>query len=359
MRCLCSSCGLFFFMYFLERYLVSDFPVEVREADLSLFRYQSMSAIKQKSRALVETYPKEVSSWRVLHGLHTLMDYRILLGEEGLEELWGLYLQEGLKGVSVALGVCFNTAMSLVRRFGFNDARHSAFRMIYRRMLTCGKNVFEEETSLKWYLFGFTLGDGSIDVKWQKGWGWDKVEGAVGIGVYFHAALSLVLASKDVVFLKGMGSFFTSALLSGPVKGCYSLTVRDRGVCESLLYLGILPRKSYVPTQLPEIPDEFFSYFLLGLLDSDGWVTYTNEGRRLRLGWCGHVSYLRVVYVRLLLYGFQCYFSIRADGLGILTMYATDSLVRLCNLMYKDCPYFLPRKYERIKSVLSQYGFLY
>lgn len=348
----------------IQDFLVEVISPEVLSFDVNLLHYKSLSAINSSARSLVERYPKEVSTLRYRMGLHSAMDYEILLGDDGLRCLWEYYLAHGCRGVAEVLGVCFNSAQRLSRRFGFQDPKHSAIRKQYRRDLKAGPNPLLSESALKWYLYGFILGDGSLVVKRSSAFDCSHARTFYGYdeGSFSYlksVTLSLVLSSKDLEFLSGFASFFPQGSLRGPYKGCYCFKVNDRGVCDSLLRMGILPRKSYNPTELSIIPDCYFPYVLLGLLDSDGCVSWENKGRTLRLMWCGHSSYLFCLYSRLQTICPSVRFRVRADGLGIMSLYRTSEQVVLCNLMYNAAPYFLERKYVRIKSTLTTHGFLY
>ena len=51
----------------------------------------------------------------------------------------------------------------------------------------------------------------------------------------------------------------------------YRLSVTNKNFYNSLLKLGITPRKSLI-LQLPNVPDEYFSHFVRGHFDGDGWI---------------------------------------------------------------------------------------
>ena len=348
-----------FFLMHISDYFVQDLPLEVESADLSLFRYKSFSAIKAPALELARRYPKEVSTLRFLNGLQSAVDFEILLEGDGISSLWSLYLEDGVRGVASALDVCFNTANRLSQRFGFQDGEHTHLRKMYRRYGVLGPNPFLEESGLMWYLFGFVLGDGCIECKWSRGHSFKTDFRRGDLSSLDYAATSLVLSSTDFDFLNGFRSFFPQGVISNPVKGCYSLRVWDRGVCDTLFKLGIYPRKSYNPTVLPDISKEFYPYFILGLMDSDGWVTPTNKGRRLRFGLCGHTSYIEQIYYRLQSYCPSVRYTINPKGLGIISIYRTSELVELFNCMYCDAPYYLERKHTVVKRILGKYGFKY
>lgn len=345
----------------ISDFLVKDLPEEVLACDLSLLHYHSLKAVKAAAVPLITRYPKEVATLRYLHHLHHAVDFEVLLGDVGRELLWQEYLEKGCQGVADVLGVCFNSGQRLSRRFGFQDKAHSAARLQYRRHRDLGPNPFVEESALKWYLYGFILGDGSLVAKNPSNVTARLVETVNGDVVeHFRGlSLSLVLSSKDLSFLQGFSKFFPQGKLGRPYKGCYCFTLYDRGVCDSLLQLGVYPRKSFSGALLPLIPETYFPVMLLGLLDSDGWVALGNKGRSLRLGWCGHPSYLREIFERLRSYCPSASFRVRVDGLGLINLHRTTEQVLLCNLMYKEAPYFLPRKYERVKTVLGSHGFSY
>jgi len=54
-------------------------------------------------------------------------------------------------------------------------------------------------------------------------------------------------------------------------KTSYVVRIGNKKIYEDLIQLGLCPRKSLV-IQLPELPEQFFSYFLRGYFDGDGCI---------------------------------------------------------------------------------------
>lgn len=295
-------------------------------------------------RAIKQRYPKEFATRRRQLGCSNLTDDIILLGPDGLESLWFFYLENGQLGLSRFFDVSVNTACSRMRRLGFH-ARHTE-RRDYRRSIVKTPNIFLEDSHLKYYFLGFILGDGCLQCK---SWKVRKSIRVLKDADVSSCSLCLTLSSSDLPFIQEMQMFFPGSHLSGPIKNNYCLHIRDRGICEWLLRWGIVPGKSTVGVDLPAIPDEYFPTFVLGLLDSDGWVNkHTNS--RVSLGWCGHASYMAPIYSQLKFIVPSIHYKSRPkDALIIMTLHRQSEILRLANLMYANAPMCLHRKRDRLR----------
>ena len=52
----------------------------------------------------------------------------------------------------------------------------------------------------------------------------------------------------------------------------YQLQITNTAICKDLLSLGVVPRKTYLPISLIDIPDSYFADFFRGFFDGDGTV---------------------------------------------------------------------------------------
>lgn len=343
--------GSYFFMV-LSDFFEKDIPDCLLAPEvLGELSYRSInSKLPPRVAELRDLYPRAVSTLRFQHGWSTISDALVLFSDpDALDALWHLYLDRGRMGIAEFFGICPNTALSYVRYFGFHI--RSAERLAYRRSLSCSFNPFLEESHLKYYLLGFILGDGCLVCKDN------KLRKSIRVGSDYdvtHCTLELVLSSSDLDFISKFKSIFPICRFRGPIKGNYCLHITDRGVCEWLLRWGIVPGKSSVGVTLPEIPAEFIASFLLGLLDSDGWVTFNNNGKTLVMGWCGHISYMGDVLNMIQEFAPHAYLKQRADGLVLLYVGRQHEILRLAKAMYSNVPFCLTRKRDRIVQLYGQ-----
>lgn len=342
----------------LSDFFVKEIPSEFFDsavlAELSYAR--NNKKLSPRVASLREAYPKVVSTLRFQHGWANVVDAKVLFSDPSdFELLWQFYLDNGRDGIAAFFGIGLNTALTYLRCLGFYE--RSDERLQYLRDKSSGYNPFLEDSHLKYYLLGFILGDGCLECKTsyvlngKRGSRSVRVSSADDV---FHCSLALVLSSSDEAYLRKFESVFSNTYFSGPVKSNFCLSVKDRGICEWVLRWGIVPGKSHVGVSLPAIPDEFKHSFLLGLLDSDGWVSYGNNGRGLILGWCGHGSYMPSILGSLKDLAPHAQLKVRSDGLNLIYVRYQAEVVRLARAMYANAPFCLERKKQRIVDMYGE-----
>ncbi len=146
------------------------------------------------------------------------------------------------------------------------------------------ENAFNRLTPATAYVLGFIYADGNVFTRKRGG----SVE------------YRLTIANIDKPLLNQIRTVLRSAHPLGKFKSgvntCYHLTIGNRPLVESLISLGVTPRKSKT-IQWPNLAPDLVPHFVRGYFDGDGWaVTPQAGGRALSIGF---VSGSQTFLVRL------------------------------------------------------------
>lgn len=134
-------------------------------------------------------------------------------------------------------------------------------------------------------------------------------------------------------------------------RGFVTFSVKRKKWVDDLSKYGVIPRKTST-VYFPEIPEEFLSHFIRGLIDGDGWVSFKGK----QIGFCGNetlVIQLKNILVKKL------------DVYDVKVLKISEKLFQICwcskkdikkigEFIYKDkndC--FLKPKYENYKKLTN------
>lgn len=248
------------------------------------------------------------------------MDYAF--AEEIKDELWQLYLTGGRQAVAARLGIRYNSTGHVLKRLGFYKKLELRNEAVRKRVKN--RNPFIYENSIKYYLLGFILGDGSLVTR-NNG-----------------TNLSLRIEVKDRQIMEDISKQFEL-----PIKettcGCWRMDSYDYSTVKTLLDIGMHPNKSKEGNPPIKVPEEFKEAFICGLLDSDGSILYKNHGRQLSLALYGHESYMPWVQTLIP----SSLIRKRKDGLVEVSLNRQSDVIPYLKMMYEKSPLHLNRKYER------------
>ena len=252
------------------------------------------------------------------------------LTPESVETLWLNFPRSYL---STLWGIPYPSVTHIIR--SFLDFSSCSLRLAQRYVRDNTKYCFMDvESASKYYALGLLYGDGSL----------------------YEKTKIVNFSSNDYSLVNWMSAMFNTRKIRSVRKwSCHPTYMVDTSSLKLYLKLfdfGLRPRKSFTGCALGSIPSEFLHSFLLGLFDSDGFLAYCNNKTSLRLGWCGHISYMSTVYDLLLSLGYRAKMSRRADGLVLISLYA-DSVSFLCSA-YKQAPFFCERKHSRFQAFISK-----
>ncbi|WP_449622877.1 LAGLIDADG family homing endonuclease [Robertmurraya sp. Marseille-Q9965] len=93
-------------------------------------------------------------------------------------------------------------------------------------------------------------------------------------GTVNSSAHSIVFSQKDERILRIIANFMNADYVLapfGPTKKTPSLIINSKEIKQDLANLGIKAKKSLI-VPFPEVPKEFLSSFVRGVIDGDGWV---------------------------------------------------------------------------------------
>lgn len=134
-------------------------------------------------------------------------------------------------------------------------------------------------------------------------------------------------------------------------RGFVTFSVKRKKWVDDLSKYGVIPRKTST-VYFPEIPEEFLSHFIRGLIDGDGWISFKGK----QIGFCGNetlVMQLKNILVKKL------------DVYDVKVLKTSEKLFQICwcskkdikkigEFIYKDkndC--FLKPKYENYKKLTN------
>src|SRR3989338_7818201 len=140
------------------------------------------------------------------------------------------------------------------RELGFMPIKH-----------TVNESFFDDLNEKSVYLLGYIYADGNIN------WNIDKS----------YWALTITASAKYKNHLETIRNILSSTkpLLYSHKTNSYSLIANSKKLCQNLIELGVVPRKSLI-VKFPNLPNNnLLRHFIRGIIDGDGNVRYVNRKR--------------------------------------------------------------------------------
>lgn len=223
---------------------------------------------------------------------------------------------------------------SIISKRIIRDAASQLFinAKINNQMSTWFDNI---DSHLKAYWLGFIFADGSVSKNKRQ--------------------MEIDLSIKDADHLEKFAKLF-NVEISYDYCRC-RCRVCNVYLCSRLVYIGILPNKSYLDetSVFDNVPFEFINSFILGFMDGDGSV-YKDKRRKkyVIVNFAGRKSILKCVKNRLVgnlgvndnkILPDKNIFSISWSG---------KQAKKVLEWLYKDSPIRLERKYKVYRECLSK-----
>jgi LAGLIDADG-like domain len=158
---------------------------------------------------------------------------------------------------------------------------------------------------------------------------------------------------------------------TGPLqkeKGCsekaqniYDLTIYSRRFCQHLIDKGVVERKTSKLSFPWWLPKQYWKYFLHGLFDGDGCITYSTSSKTARInGMSFQASFagslqmmLDVQKILTSEYNIPSFLAYLKKTKGKVIMFNRSNTLKLFNLLYRDPPsFYMKRKYEKFKEII-------
>lgn len=131
----------------------------------------------------------------------------------------------------------------------------------------------EIDTSEKAYFLGFIMADGNMYLSNNN---------------KYQFSIKIKSSDKDILLKFAKAIEFNLEKITerneernGTVTTCAEIKIYNQAFCESLVALGIVPRKTG-KEYMPDIPKELQKDFIRGYIDGDGWIGKDN----FQLGYC-------------------------------------------------------------------------
>jgi intein-encoded DNA endonuclease-like protein len=152
------------------------------------------------------------------------------------------------------------------------------------RKYTLNENYFDIIDSVnKAYILGFIYADGSIN----------KAKGN----------LTICLSKKDIEVLEFIKQEVNySGVISTKVINNMSyslLSITSKRLINKIIELGVVQNKTYLSTNLPDIPQEYFNDMLRGFFDGDGSI-YGDSNKGYTICFSSNISILELIKQYLL-----------------------------------------------------------
>lgn len=238
-----------------------------------------------------------------------------------------------------------------------------------KRKYKVNDNFFSEKTKESVYWAGFIAGDGHIHSRRK-----DKKKNAITIGLSIKDK-NHIKNLQNLIEHKGKlyeGISKTSKDSTKEYKNT-SFTFVSQKICSDLEKIyDIKDNKTYTYIPPNDLKDEEKRYFILGLLDADGSLSYTRNKRENRMANNDYIFNLRMNGTRDVCYFVRDYLGLdmkiikeirnpKNDNQYVLSISGNKQIYKILKELYgedtKD--FVLTRKYERFLKLKKQHMLLY
>ena len=129
---------------------------------------------------------------------------------------------------------------------------------------TVNEEFFNELNENSSYILGYIFADGNVNWNTEKG----------------YYCMTITASEKDKEHLERIRAILesTKPLLYSEKTRSYRLIVNNKKMCQKLIDLGVIPRKS-LTVKFPYIPEQYIKHFIRGVIDGDGSVNYFDRKR--------------------------------------------------------------------------------
>jgi len=209
---------------------------------------------------------------------------------------------------------------------------------LYFKKHTIDKTFFDKWCEQSSYILGFILADGCISWNPEKG----------------YYSLTITASEKDKEHLEKIRNILSSTkpLSYSSKTNSYRLIANSKVLCQKLMQIGILPRKS-LNVRLPTIPEDQLRHFIRGVIDGDGNVRYLKREKSpyFEITIASGSKFFCEDLVECIRENFGIGANIRKIGKNThVIQYSCSRGKKLANFIYLDASLFLGRKYTPYKN---------
>lgn len=217
---------------------------------------------------------------------------------------------------------------------------------------------FEEQA----YLLGFIFADGCVNE--------ERHTLSININKQDYYIIDLLKDISPEAYTREQKSYKSIATVRGrQVKnhGSIRTNISSKILIEDLKKYGVIQNKTYTDIHLPIVSDDILlKHFIRGYFDGDGCFTYSIRkpnpknreiNYRISAHWticCKTSSILLEMQKYFTSFGIKTNINyIKRDDMYNLTTSSRKEIIKIFNLLFHNCNYSLPRKYNKIKYYVN------
>lgn len=217
---------------------------------------------------------------------------------------------------------------------------------------------FEEQA----YLLGFIFADGCVNE--------ERHTLSININKQDQYIIDLLKDISPEAYTREQKSYKSIATVRGrQVKnhGSIRTNISSKILIEDLKKYGVIQNKTYTDMHLPIVSDDILlKHFIRGYFDGDGCFTYSIRkpnpknreiNYRISAHWticCKTSSILLEIQKYFTSFGIKTNINyIKRDDMYNLTTSSRKEIIKIFNLLFHNCNYSLPRKYNKIKYYVN------
>lgn len=140
-------------------------------------------------------------------------------------------------------------------------------------------------------------------------------------------------------------------------KAAYTLVLQSSVLYKDCLRHRLTPRKSFLPTELPDIKPSLWNSFILGFFEGDGCIYVNKRSRVYRFNILCQETIaiqLRKIFEQKLKINMKLK-QTKSTSTGIKLFYLENQrrgdILKIFDWLYKDTSFYMERKYRKFKSI--------